>query len=91
MGVCFVSIYNLNKIFFLLDIDAEFLAKLRQSPEIAIEQFALEPTEREALLTGNIGSLYKMGVHTFLLTATVRHNLLGVTRDRYERDIKSAI
>jgi hypothetical protein len=84
-----MSLYNLNRVFYLADIDPEFLSAFKSSPSKAVETFKLAEPERKALLSGDIKALYDMGVHTFLLTTTVRHALLGMTRERYEEQIKS--
>ena len=85
-----MSVYEISKILYLLDLDADLLQGLKTNPADAIKNFALSPDERRALLEGDIGKLYRMGVHTFLLASTVRHELFGITREHYEQRIRAA-
>jgi hypothetical protein len=84
-----MSVYKLNKILYLLDMDEAFLQKVKNNPADAIKDFDLTPEERRALLDGDVGTLYRMGVHTFILNSTVRHEVFGVTRDDYIRRIQA--
>ena len=51
---------------------------------------ALTPDEREALVHGEVGELYRMGVNTFLLGYLVRFGLLGLTFDTYRARLRVA-
>lgn len=83
-----MSLYQLNKILYLLDMDKSFLRRAKSDPAEAISDFELSNDERKALLDGNIALLFKMGVHTFLLNSTVRHEAFGVTREDYVRQMR---
>jgi hypothetical protein len=85
-----MSVYQLNKIVYLLDIDETFLARCKQDPVGAIKDFDLTEAERAALLSGDVGQLYKWGVHTFILSSTSRHDVFGVNRDIYAKRIREA-
>jgi Aromatic-ring-opening dioxygenase LigAB, LigA subunit len=84
-----MSVYQLNKILYLLDIDESFLQRVKGDPAETIKEFELSSDERKALLNGNIAALFEMGVHTFLLNATVRHEAFGVTREAYVRQMRA--
>lgn len=84
-----MSVYQLNKILYLLDIDESFLQQVKSDPTEAIRDFEMSYDERKALLDGNIAVLFEMGVHTFLLNATVRHEAFGVTREAYVRQMQA--
>ena len=78
-----MSVYALNKLFYMLENDESFRDSMKSSPDEAIGQFTLTSEEREALTSGDVGGLYRMGVHAFLLGAMSRHRLFGVDGDNY--------
>ena len=85
-----MSLYQLNKIMYLLEIDADFLAKMKSDPGGAIAPFDLTDTERAAVLKGDVGTLYLMGVNAFILDSIARHELLGVDRNSYLAQVRAA-
>jgi hypothetical protein len=85
-----VSLYQLNKIMYLLDVDADFLARMKRDPADAIASFDLTEEERSAVLSGNVGKLYLMGVNAFILDSIARHELLGVNRNSYLTQVRAA-
>ena len=78
-----MSIYLLNKILYLTDNDADFRKRMRENAEEAVQGFSLAGDELEALVTGDVGRLYQMGVHTFFLNHMSRYELFGVNRENY--------
>ncbi len=78
-----MSIYLLNKILYLTDNDAEFRKRMKENAEEVVQQFSLSGEELEALITGDVGRLYQMGVHTFFLNHISRYELFGVNRENY--------
>ena len=78
-----MSVYVLNKILYLLENDADFRRRITTDSEEAIGSFDLTPAERRALTSGDVGSLFNMGVHAFLLNHLSQHRLFGVTADNY--------
>ena len=78
-----MSIYALNKIFYLLENDTTFRRRIKSSPTEAIKEFSLTSEEREALTSGDVAELFDMGVHPFLLNGLSRHQLFGVTGENY--------
>jgi len=85
-----VSLYQLNKIMYLLDVDADFLARMKRNPAEAIASFDLTEEERGAVLSGDVGKLYLMGVNAFILDSIARHELLGVDRNSYLARVRAA-
>lgn len=85
-----MSLYQLNKIMYLLEVDAEFLARIKTDPKSAIAGFDLSENERAAVLSGDVGALYLMGVNMFMLDSIARHELLGINRERYLEQVKAA-
>ena len=78
-----MSVYALNKLFYMLENDSSFRDWMKSSPDEAIGQFTLTAKEREALTSGDVGELYRMGVHAFLLSGLSRHRLFGVDAENY--------
>jgi hypothetical protein len=85
-----MSLYQLNKIMFLLEVDSMFLANIRADAADAIKDMDLTTEERAAVLAGDVGTLYLMGVHMFLLDSLTRHQLLGVNRENYLLQVRAA-
>lgn len=84
-----MSNYLLNKILYMMDNDADFRKRMREEPEETVKGFPLSGDEIEAMVTGDVGALYQMGVHTFFLNHMARYELFGVTRDNYLERIRS--
>ena len=78
-----MSIYGINKLLYLLENDAQFRKDVFADPTAAVNRFSLTSEERSALTSGDVGKLFNMGVHPFLLNGMNRHGLFGVTRDNY--------
>ena len=78
-----MSVYALNKMFYMLENDASFRERLKSQPADVVGELSLTKEEREALTAGDVGALFQMGVHAFLLNGLSRHELFGVTRDNY--------
>ncbi len=70
--------------------DPVFREAMRADPRAATANLALTPDEREALVHGEVGELYRMGANTFLLGYLVRFGLLGLTLDTYRARLRAA-
>lgn len=86
-----MSIYHVNKILYLTDNDAAFRKRMQEEPETVLNEFSLSKEERDALTSGAVGTLYQMGVHTFLLNHLYRWELFGVNRDNYLARIREGM
>lgn len=86
-----MSIYLVNKILYLTDNDADFRRRMKDNPEVTVREFSLSGEELEALVTGDVGTLYQMGVHTFFLNHLARYELFGVNRDNYLERIRDGM
>ena len=84
-----MSVYALNKLFYMLENDSSFRDWMKSSPGEAIGQFTLTAEEREALTSGDVGELYRMGVHAFLLSGLSRHRLFGTDGENCLARIRS--
>ena len=87
-----MSLYGIHKILYLLQNDLDFRERLRSQPAAAIEGFPLTEEERQALLNRDMAALYRMGVHTFLMSRIPRFNALGgMTREEYQASIRKVL
>lgn len=86
-----MSVYLVNKILYLMDNDADFRKRMREDPEGTVKEFPLKGEELEALVSGDVGALYRMGVHTFFLNHLSRYELFGVNRDNYLERIRDGM
>jgi hypothetical protein len=86
-----MSVYQINKILYLTDNDANFRKRMKENPAEALKEFKLSEEEFAALTSGAVGKLYQMGVHTFLLNHLYRYELFGVNRDNYLARIRDGM
>src|SRR5919198_1506268 len=86
-----MSVYQVNKILYMTDTDTEFRNRIKEDPEAVLQSFRLTEEEREALISGAVGKLYQMGVHTFLLNHLSRYELFGVNRENYLARIREGM
>jgi len=86
-----MSIYRLNKLFYQLETDRAYLERFRADPAGVAAEIDLTDEERKALLAGDVGKLYVMGCHGFLMNTLSRQNLLGVSRDNYVPRVRAAV
>ena len=85
-----MSLYQLNKIMYFLEVDAAFLAGMKTNPSETIKDYDLTDEERAAVLRGDVGALFLMGVNIFILDSIARHELFGVTRESYLAQVRAA-
>jgi hypothetical protein len=86
-----MSVYQVNKLLYLTDNDLAFRKRMMEEPEAVIKEFSLTQEERDALTSGAVGKLHRMGVHTFLLNHLYRYELFGVNRDNYLSRIREGM
>jgi hypothetical protein len=70
--------------------DPAFRAAIKQDPEAALAPLDLTAGEREALLAGDVATLYEMGTHPYLLAHLCRWDLFGLTVAVYSERIRKA-
>lgn len=85
-----MSIYAVNHLCRQTLRDPAFREAMRSDPRAATAGLALTPSEREAVVNGEVGELYRMGANTFLLGYLVRFGLLGLTMDSYRAKLRAA-
>ena len=84
-----MSVYAVRKLCYLSEHDPELRYRIQRDPSETIKEFRLTPEEARALLEGDVGKLYRMGVDAFLLQFIGMHRLFGVTREIYHERIKN--
>jgi len=85
-----LSIYAVSKFFYELGLDEHLAHRARTDLESVLEEYDVSDSERAALLSGDVATLYRMGVHAFLLNSMSRHGLGGVTKESYRDSIRAA-
>jgi Aromatic-ring-opening dioxygenase LigAB, LigA subunit len=84
-----VSLYGVHKALYLVQNDLGFREQMRTDPEGALADLPLTDDERQALATGDVAALYRMGTHTFLMSRLPRFNVPhGLTREKYQRRLR---
>jgi hypothetical protein len=86
-----VSVYGVNKVCHLTQVDLSFREAMRVNPAAAVESFPLTAEERSALLSGDVARLCEMGAHTFLLSRLPRFGSLGLDRDTYIQRMRTLL
>jgi hypothetical protein len=81
-----MSLYQVQKLLFNLHNDLELKEKYKKDPAEVLNKYDLAESERAALLQPDVGTLYRMGTHTYLLWSY--GGLMGVTRDVYFKQIR---
>jgi hypothetical protein len=82
-----VSVYALDEICYRLVREPEFRAAVVADAAAATRDADLTPAERTALLTGDVATLYRMGVHAFLLGHLARYGVAGLDLATYSERI----
>lgn len=82
-----MSVYGVNKLLWSSEWDLDLRACLQNNPAEAFEGFSLTEEEKQALLEGDVGKLYRMGVHAFLLRYIPMHRLFGMNPETYRERI----
>ena len=78
-----MSAYMINKVCHLVGKDDAFRAALDADPAAALAAFELMDEERAALVAGEVGRLFELGAHPYLLGHLTRHETLGITVDAF--------
>ena len=78
-----MSAYGINKVCYLAQADLRFRERLRSDPVAALANLPLDEAELQALLSGDVAALHRMGGLDFLLSNLARFGSFGLTRDLY--------
>ena len=80
-----MSVYQVQKLLFNLHNDLELKQKYKENRNEILKRYDLTDSELKALLEPDVGSLYRMGTHTYLLWSYGM--LMGVKPDLYFKQI----
>jgi hypothetical protein len=69
--------------------DPDFRQRVLETPELALKECTLDDTERHALLSGDVVSLYQSGASAFLLLILARYRLFGLELPIYNARMRS--
>ena len=83
-----MSLYGVHKLLHRAQVDLDFRERLRTDPAEVLAEVSLTDDERAALLAGDVATLARAGVHTFLLSRIARFRLFGLDRDEYIRRMR---
>jgi hypothetical protein len=78
-----MSVYAINKLLYRVEREEAYRKRIHANLDNVLSEVSLSEEEREALTSGDLHKLFKMGVHPFLLNHMPRHGLFGVTRQNY--------
>ncbi len=85
-----MTAYEVNKVCRRALREPEFRAALQAGPAEALRDLDLTAAEREALLGGAVGDLYRLGASAFLLSYLPRWGLFGLDVDSYGISMRAA-
>jgi hypothetical protein len=86
-----MSLYGLNKVSHLLQVDPAFRELMAADPVTALAALPLSEDERGAILRADVAELYRMGAHTFLLSRIPRFLPDLISRDEYIERMRSVL
>lgn len=81
-----MSLYQLQKLLYHVNRDAERRARYRRDPAAFVKQYDLTEEEAKAALEVDVRALYRLGVHSLLLRPfTLLHK---VSNEDYAKALK---
>jgi hypothetical protein len=84
-----MSVYAINEVCWRLVHDLPFREGMKADPGQALAGLDLTENERTALLQGDVGALYRLGAHTFLLGHLSRYGIAGLTAAVYNERMRA--
>jgi hypothetical protein len=84
-----VSAFAVNEICYNLVHEPGFRAAMKADLATALEPLDLSAAERTALLAGDVGTLYRLGAHSFLLGHLCRYGIAGLTLPVYNERMRA--
>lgn len=62
-----MSLYEVGRLIHRFNVDDVAIARWREAPAAVLADYALDDTERQALLAGDLPALWRMGVHPLMM------------------------
>jgi len=84
-----MSAYQIEKLCYRALHDLEFREALLRDPTATLAVLPLTDEERDLLTRGEVGRLYEMGAHPYLLSHISRLRLFGVTGEQYRERMRA--
>jgi hypothetical protein len=84
-----MSIFAVNHLCREVLRDHAFRAAMKSDPAKALAPLDLSDDERHALLAGDVGSLYEMGVNAFLMNYLARFEVCGLNVKIYNQRMRA--
>jgi hypothetical protein len=85
-----MSVLAVNRMLRGLLHDKEFRAAMKADPQKAMAGLDLTEAERKAILSGDVVTLYDMGVNAFLMGYLPRFEICGMNLPLYNERIRTA-
>jgi hypothetical protein len=84
-----MTIFAVNYLCRELLRDHAFRAAMKADPTEALAPLDLTDDERRALIAGDVGTLYRMGVNGFLMGYLARFEVCGLTMEIYNERMRA--
>jgi hypothetical protein len=84
-----MSIFAVNYLCREVLRDHAFRAAMKADPAKALAPLDLTNEERKALIAGEVGTLYRMGVHGFLMGYLARYEVCGLNVEVYNQRMRA--
>jgi hypothetical protein len=84
-----MSIFAVNYLCREVLRDHAFRAAMKADPTKALTPLDLTDEERRALIAGDVGALYRMGVNGFLMGYLARFEVCGLNAEIYNRRMRA--
>jgi hypothetical protein len=87
-----MSIISVNHLCRDVARDRELREAFLRNPEEELAKYPrnFTATERAALLAGDVGTLYQLGVNAYLMGYLARHGLFGLTGEVYSARVRAS-
>jgi hypothetical protein len=86
-----MSVLAVNRLLRDLLHNREFRAAMKADPAKALAPLDLTEAERQAILAGDVVTLYKMGANSFLMGYLPRFEVCGLNLPIYNERIRTAV
>jgi len=84
-----MSIFAVNYLCREVLRDHAFRAAMKADPAKALAALDLTDAERRALVDGDVGALYRMGVNGFLMGYLARYEVCGLNVEIYNQRVRA--
>jgi hypothetical protein len=88
-----MSIISVNHLCRDITRDSALRAAFLRDPEGALANYPRQftATERAALLAGDVGTLYQMGVNAYVMGYLARYGVFGLTVESYSERVRASV